>query len=250
MNANDLRYGILVGVDSLFAGTAPGYNDKQISSIINRAQRRVFRDKAKIFDTDEKVKRMLAPLLKRGSYVDMGNASQRIATTTDVTIIDYPHTTSLLTGTFYTLPVEVGFLVEEIVKLSIGGVITQADIVLPITYDYFSKNHKNRYKKPSTNLVWRMDAKLELETVAQVLRPCVELIYPNTHTISDYIISYLKYPVDITVCIGTPANQVSCEITDTSFQDEIIGESIKIITASLNDASYEVVATEKKFDEN
>lgn len=242
MTGNDLRYAILVGVDSLFTSTAPGYNDKQMGVIINRAQRRVFRDKAKLFDTDEKIKRMLAPVVKRGSFIDQGNATQKINATTDVTIIDYPHTTSTITGTFFTLPADTAFLVEEAIKLSIGGVPTQPAIVLPITYDYYLKNYNNRYKKPSVDLVWRMDAKLESS------KPVVELIYPNTHTVYDYLISYLKYPTDITVVTG--GSSTSCEIPDPSFNDEIIGEAIKIITASLNDSSYEITAAEKKFDEN
>jgi hypothetical protein len=120
--------------------------------------------------------------------------------------------------------------------------------VLPITYDYFLKNYKNRYKKPYVSdyesIVWRMDAKLDS------LKPVVELIYPSTYTIRDYLINYLRYPKDIAVNVATPNSQVDCEITDQSFQDEIIGEAIKIITASLNEEGYQVSAAEKKFDEN
>jgi hypothetical protein len=79
--------------------------------------------------------------------------------------------------------------------------------------------------------------------------PCVELIYPDGFTVDNYIVSYLRYPSDIVVNVGTPANQVDCEITDQSFQDQIISESIKIITASLNDEGYQVAVAEKKFDE-
>jgi hypothetical protein len=89
-----------------------------------------------------------------------------------------------------------------------------------------------------------MDAKLDST------KPVVELIYPVTHDINDYRITYLRYPTDITVNVGTPGSQVSCEILDPSFQDEIIGESIKIITASLNEEGYQISAAEKKFDEN
>jgi hypothetical protein len=131
---------------------------------------------------------------------------------------------------------------EEIVKLTLDNVTTQVDVTLPIGYDYFSKNHRNRYKKPSENLVWRMDAKLESS------KPVVELIYPNQYVIGDYIVSYLKYPTDLSVVIGGVSN--SCEIPDKSFNDEIVGEAIKIITASLNEEGYQVVAAEKKFDEN
>ena len=243
MVANDLRYNILLGVDSLFEGTAPGYNDKQMSAIINRAQRRVFRDMARLFDTDEKIKRILAPVVKRGSY---GHSD--IILTTDTDITNYDHSTSTLTGIFYTLPSDVAFLKEEYVILDstvgAGETLTQPAIVLPITYDYFTKNYDSRYKKPCADVVWRMDTELETGNYT------VELIYPITYEINDYRITYLRYPTDITVNVGTPASQVDCEIPDSSFQDEIIGEAIKIITASLNDEGYQVAGIEKKFDEN
>jgi hypothetical protein len=238
MTANELRYNVLVGVDSLFSGTAPGYNDRQISSIINRAQRRVFKDKAPLFDTNEKIKRILAPVVKRGS---LGEGD--IVATTEASIIDYPHTTNNMKGEFFTLPDDLAFIVEEGVKLDLSGTVNDIAIVFPITYDYFLKNYKSRYKKPCADLVWRMDAKLDGG------HPCVELIYPDTYTVDDYIVSYLRYPDDITVNVGTPGSQVDCEILDQSFQDEIISESIKIITASLNDQGYEVAVNEKKFDE-
>jgi hypothetical protein len=248
LDANTLRYNILVGVDSLFEGTGPGYNDKQISSIINRAQREVLRTKVPKFDKDEKTKRMLAPLLKGASLLQSD-----ITITADTTITNYSHSTTLLTGTFYTLPTTantdiLGFIVEETAILRLSGVSTDPVVVLPITYDYYLKNYKNRYKKPYVStyesIVWRMDAKLDTG------KPVVELIYPATHTVYNYIINYLRYPKDIVVNIGTPGSQVSCEIPDQSFQDEIIGEAIKIITSSLNEEGYQVAAAEKKFDEN
>ena len=241
MTANQLRYNVLVGIDSLFMGTSPGYNDTQISSIINRAQRRVFRDYAKLFDTNEKTKRILAPLVHGASLLEAD-----IVATADASIIDYSHSvTSALTGTFYTLPVGVGRLVEEQAYLTIDRVTTGPVLVLPISYDYYLKNYKNRYKKPYVDMIWRMDSKLESGS------PTVELIYPVTHTITDYIISYLKYPADIVVVSTAPyTGMVNCEIPDASFQDEIIGESIKIIKSSLEDGSYETVTIEKKFDEN
>ena len=246
MDGNTIRYNVLLGVDSLFSGTSPGYNDRQISSIINRAQRRVFRDRAKLFDTNEKIKSMLSPLLKRASYVDHSLSAQKINATTDVTIIDFPHTiTGYIVGKFLTLPSESNFIVEETAKITKSAVTTQVNIVLPITYDYINKNYKNRYKKPSVDLIWRLDAKLESS------KRVVELVLPEGYTVNDYIVSYLKYPVDIVVDTKSPfTNLTSCEITDPSFNDEIIGEAIKIITASLNDSSYEIEAAEKKFDEN
>ena len=248
MTANELRYNLLIGVDSLFEGTGPGYNDKQISSIINRAQRRVFKDKVPKFDTDEKTKRILSPLLQGASLVEAD-----IVATTETSITDYPHSTSDLIGVFYTLPTTastdiLGFVVEEYAILTKATIDSDPVIVLPITYDYFLKNFKNKYKKPYVSsyesIIWRLDAKLETG------KPVVELIYPNDYTITDYSINYLRYPKDITVNVGTLGSQVDCEISDQSFQDEIIGEAIKIITASLNEEGYQISTAEKKFDEN
>ena len=245
MTANELRYNILLGVDSLFQGTAPGYNNKQMSSIINRAQRRVFRNKAKIFDSDEKVKRMLGPVTKKATYRQLD-----IVETLDTSITDYPHSTTSLDSTFYTLPEDVAYLVEEFVILerTLDNVKTDPVIVFPITYDYFTKNYKSRYKKPHDKLIWRMDA--QLEDLATVLHPVVELIYPDTHTIYDYYAAYLRNPNDIAVDTVAPINQTDCEITDQAFQDELVVEAIKIITASLNDQGYEVANAEANFDEN
>jgi hypothetical protein len=242
MTANELRYNILVGVDSLFEGTAPGYNDKQLSAVINRAQRRVFKNNAKVFDTNERIKRILSPLLKRG---DVTNGD--IITTTDVAIINYPHSTSSLASTFFTLPIGVGFITEEAVTLAASTVVTGPEVVLPVTYDYFTKNYRNRYKKPVVDplgVIWRMDSSVESTQYV------VELIYPNTHTIDNYIISYLRYPIDMLINVNTPGSQVSCEIQDQSFQDEIISESIKIIVASLTETDYNIAIAEKKLDEN
>lgn len=242
-----MRYQILLGVDSLFEGTAPGYNDRQMSAIINRAQRRVFTDKAPLFDTNEKIKRILSPLTKRQSLLNGG-----IVETTESTITDFPHETDLMTGHFYTLPSDVGFIVEEGVTMDDGTDVSDLVIVLPITYDYFLKNYRNKYKMPQVNnriddVVWRLDAMLE--TIDDVVYPCIELIYPSDFSVDNYFVSYLRYPEDITVNIAVPASQVDCGITDKSFQDEIISESIKIITASLNDEGYQVAVAEKKFDE-
>lgn len=234
MTAAQLRYNILIGVDSLYAGTAPGYNDTQMSAIINRAQRRVFRNYAKNFDTDEKVKRILAPLLKRASVTD-GD----ISATVDTTITDYKHIASTLASTFYTLPSDVAYIKEESAILT-----TDPVIVLPITYDYFNKNYKNRYKKPHTELIWRMDAKLDSGSHV------VEIIYPSTSTLSDYTITYLKFPTNIVVDTVAPIAETPCEIPDQGFQDEIISESVKIIVAALNDEGYQVASLEKNFDEN
>jgi hypothetical protein len=237
MTAAEMKYAILLGIDSIFEGTAPGYNNLQMGTIMNKAQRRVFNEKKKLYDRDETIKRMLAPLNKRASLLE-GD----IVATADTDLTDYIHPN----GTLYTLPSDIAFLTEEYVKIQLTATPTYSDpvLVLPITYDYYVKNYNNRYKKPYANLIWRLDYSVEGTGGPPVTgyNYVVELITDGTDTIGDYIISYLRYPIDMV--IGT----TNCEIKDLNFQDEIVSESIKIITAALNDEGYQVATNEKNSD--
>lgn len=347
MTANDMRYNVLVGIDGLFQGTAPGYTDKQMSAILNKAQRRVFNSKVPFFDKDEKVKKMLSPLIRRAS-----TSNDVIQSVSDTDITNLKHDTTYLKGKFYRLPSDTGYVVEEYAVLEddvdngvsvvahatslyftarevntefigsttitnltgdlagsvvtgptgpavarvdevivtgtsgtalitcngvsriakfdtdlgttvlnfeeekyddyyySGGYGTRTDLVIvyPIDYDYFLKNYNNSYKKPYEKLIWRLDYKHD--TVSTVNYYTSEIIFPKIYVMINYNIAYVKFPTDITVNTGTPADQVSCEISNTSFQDEVVGEAIKIITAALNGEGYQVAAAEKQFDVN
>lgn len=229
MTAAEMKFAVLLGIDSIFENTAPGYNNLQIQTFLNKAQRRVFKEKKKVYDRDETVKRMLSPLNKRGSLLE-GD----ITLTTDVTLIPYVHPN----GTLYSLPDDVGFLTEEYVKLlTAPAVYSDPVLVFPITYDYYSKNYNSRYKKPYEGLIWRMDYSVEDDD-----HYVVELITDGTDIIGDYIISYLRFPVDMVI------GSVDCEILDDNFQDEIVSETIKMIVAALNDEGYQVAMNEKTSD--
>lgn len=234
MTSTELKYHVLLGVDKLFEGAAPGYNDLQISAILNRAQRRVFNKYRELFDKDEKIRKMLAPVTKRASLLE-ADIAPSISTT-------YAHTN----GAYYSLPTDVAQLVEEYVTfIEEAGppeVVSDPVIVFPITYDYYTKNYKNRYKKPYAELVWRMDAGFDPNNEMYY----VELITDGENPIKDYVITYLKHP-DEMVVDSTGANEVDCEIIETQFQEEIIAEAIKIIVAALNDEGYQVAAAERQF---
>jgi len=103
MTALEMQYNILLQIDSLFEGAAPGYNTLQIQSFMNRAQRRVFNEKKMLYDTDEHVKRMLAPLNRRASTSDN---TIRLATSA-LRVYMHPN------GTYYSLPSNAGYITEE-----------------------------------------------------------------------------------------------------------------------------------------
>lgn len=228
MTAAEMKFAVLLGIDSIFENAAPGYNNLQIQTFLNKSQRRVFNAKKKVYDRDETVKRMLSPLNMRASFLE-GD----ITLTADADLTPYVHPN----GTLYSLPNDVGFLTEEYVKL-LTAPDTYSDpvLVLPITYDYYSKNYNSRYKKPYEGLIWRMDYSVESDHYV------VELITDGTDVVGDYLISYLRYPTDMV--IGT----TNCEILDDNFQDEIVSETIKMIVAALNDEGYQVAMNEKNSD--
>lgn len=239
MNANEMKYQVLLETDFIFENTAPGYSDIQISAFLNKAQRRVFNEKKKIYDTDEQVKRILSPLNKRASLL---GGTINVATETTYT---HPN------GTFYALPSDLGKITEEFVQFSLlTNPVTYGNpiLVYPINYDYYTKNYDNKYKKPYEKLVWRLDYNTESSGSPVITKYVVELITDGLNTIGDYRIAYLRFPTDITVNTVTPASQVSCEILDKNFQDEVVSEATKMIKTALNDEGYQVAVNEKTFD--
>lgn len=238
MTSSEMKYAVLLGVDSLFENAAPGYNNLQIENFLNKSQRRVFNTKKKIYDIDETVKRMLSPLNERGSLLE-GD----IVLTIDANLTNYTHPN----GTLYSLPENTGFIVEEYVKfLTAPATYGNPVPVLPITYDYYTKNYDSRYKKPYERMVWRLDYSTELIAHVPPAPPTtnyvVELITDGVNVIGDYVISYLRFPTDIRIGIS------DCEILDSNFQDEVVSEAIKMIVAALNDEGYQVAMNEKNSD--
>jgi hypothetical protein len=85
--------------------------------------------------------------------------------------------------------------------------------VKPVDSVYFNKQSKNPYKKPSTSLIWRMDAG-EFEH---------ELIAHDDVTIANYSYTYIKTPVRIDLHAASP---VSCEIGEI-WHDEIVDRAVE-----------------------
>lgn len=233
MTAQEMRFAVLLKIDSIFANAAPGYNNLQMEYFLNNAQRRVFNEKKKLYDSDETVKRMLSPLNRRAS-LDGGTIA---AGTAAVTGYEHPN------GMYYSLPIDVAYITEEFVRFTSGQTVTDPVLVLPITYDYYVKNYNNRYKRPYAGLVWRLDYKLDSVGSNPTTTPyTVELITDGVNTIEDYQISYIKFPANMTI------GSANCEVIDQNFHDEIVSEAVKMITASLNDEGYQVAMNETTFD--
>ena len=225
-----MSYLLQLKFDSFFEDSAPGYDDKQISVILSDAQLRIVLKLIPFFESDEKVRRQLEQLIKSGS-VSNGDI-----------IVSSDQTAKHPNGVIYDLPTSFYHAVEEAVILT--GASAEST-VKPVTHDFYQANKVNPYKKPNSNVVWRMDIS-RLTDASGTATPAsakrTELITDGT-AISDYRLRYLRELPDIIVDGSTPANQRHC-ILDQSLHDAIVDEAVKIMKASVIPEEYQIAQNE------
>lgn len=247
MTANELKFSLLLYYDKMFEYGAPAYDDRQISVILNKAQRRVFnryympnRNKFNEgFESSEKRRGDLEQFIR--------DITLTSADSSDVQIGAHPN------GKFYDLPDDFLYALEESVITSDS---TPNEItVLPIKHDYYRANINNPYKKPYENLVWRMDFSRTDhgedggDDYTGRTSKRVELILKTGSTLSSYRVRYLIQPPDILCDEITPSNQIHC-ILDESLHDEIVDEAAKIAVAATKPEMYQIFDAEQKNNES
>lgn len=233
--------------DSLFEFAAPAYSDEQISWLLTEAQHRVFIDHYDLrnnktkrgFESTEKRRRDLEQLIKGG---DVSGSFLNISVSSSQNGV-HPN------GVFYDLPSDFLFSIEESVLLS-GS--SEEVLVKPVKHDEYQLNIKNPYKKPYSDLVWRMDFSREdhalsggddYATIDRTPKR-TELITDGT-SITDYRIRYLSTPPDIVCDESVPANQRHCILEDTLHR-LIVDEATSIAEAAIRDPNkYQISKLEK-----
>lgn len=225
MTANDMSYLLKLKFDSEFEYAAPPYDDKQVSKILTSAQKRIVEDLIPLFETNEQVRRKLEQLIKSAS---IGNG----ITLADSATEKHPN------GTVYTLPTDFYIAVEEAATLT--GQSTES-MVKPVTHDFYTANVKNPYKKPSVDIVWRMDISRVTDasgTATPASAKRTELITNGT-AITGYRMRYLRIIPDIVVDETTAANQRHC-VLDESLHEAIVDEAVKIMKAAVTPETYQI----------
>jgi len=146
-------------------------------------------------------------------------------------------------GTFLDLPSNFLYAIEESVITSATS--NEEVFVLPVRHDQYRANIRHPYKKPYTNLVWRMDFSKETKPIGTDSTGSskrTELITDGS-TISEYRVRYLQSPPDIVVDEVTPANQVHC-ILDETIHREIVDEAVVIARAAVDQEKYQLSVNE------
>jgi hypothetical protein len=142
---------------------------------------------------------------------------------------------SHLNSLSFRLPSNFMFSVEEAVMLYKNNSTTikhsKETKVVPVTYDEYSANISNPYKKPYIDLVWRMDTSGR-SMLNNNMR--TELILPKNNILDYYRLVYIAKPPAI-VC-GSP--QVNCILND-SVHGDIIDEAVVMASAALKQQDYQ-----------
>lgn len=195
----------------------------QIEAFLNEAQRRLVEAYYSKFESDEKSRKVLSILVNN---VDLTRTSVS-ATTTGL----------LPNGEYWELPTDCMYSLKEEATLNVNaceeitavtGDYTRV-YIKPINMDYYSKNIKNPFKKPYTDMVWRIDSSLGSTPQLHML------ITGGTYRTQTYHLSYLSYPTVMSI-----ASQTDCILPEMVHQD-IVDEAIKI--------AMEVIKTNKLYKE-
>ena len=232
---------------------APGYKDRELSNMFNIVQLELVKQfytpqgnkYGKGFENTEKRRKDLSNLI-RNVYLTSANYS--------ISQID-----NHKNGTMFDLPVDMLWTIQEECYMNVNNInciaftpqydprsqpilpnIAWSDLkiikVKPITHDEYNLNVENPFRRPYSELIWRLDY-YSTQTAIPQLRH--ELIDDSGYTILRYRIRYLKKPIDIIVDTQTPLNMVNCELIST-MHDEIIIRTVEMATGITVPEEYKI----------
>lgn len=216
MTSAELKAYFLLEYDSATSLSSPGWEDSEISSFLTMGQKRKFEQYYALFETDEKARKVLNYLVVSD---DIDRATGVYATQTG----SYPN------GEFWQLPSDLAYSLKEEVTININACEEVSLIpgdwlrvyTKPINLDYYSKNINNPFKKPYQGMVWRVDASNLQGSKLHML------ITGGTYKVQTYHLTYLSYPVDISIDDGITAT------LDPVVHQDIVDEAVKIAIQSI-----------------
>jgi len=240
MTANQMRYELLLLLDNLIEWGAPAYDDRQISTLLTKAQQDVFRNKygrnvKKAFESSEDRRRELEQLIKSAEYDSTDIPGSTITVSASQTGV-HP------SGVFFDLPSDFQYAIEEsvVINATTGNEIT----VQPITHDQYIANVYNPYQNPYDWVAWRMDISKETPTGEKRTE-----IITDGSTILNYRVRYLRTLPSIVADSVNTGNQVDC-ILDDSIHSEIVDKAYSMAVASIKPDEIQIAVSQQKDREN
>lgn len=242
-----MKYQFLLLYDRVASQNAPGYNNLEISTFLTLAQDELVKsrysgfNKYKTgFEATEKRRKDLGGLIK---YVSLSPSSDQTET--------YPY------GVMFDLPStptnKCMFPIQEMGTIySTDPCIGNANSIpiKPVTHDQYNANINNPFKKPYSDLIWRIDS--GISSITGGLKH--QLIGDSTYQIVSYQLRYIKQPLPIV--IPTPnstktiegfsaATQLDCEL-DSEVHNEVISMAVSKATGiTQQQIQYQIINNEQ-----
>lgn len=238
MTASEMKSEFLIGYDKITSFAAPGYTDSEISKFLNDAQERFIKTR---YSDANKYRVGYEETEKRSK--DLSELKRFFSSTTFVTG-NHPN------SYFVELPDNILWATKEEAQLNItdchGNTSTVRVGVKPVSDDYYNANINNPLKKPYEGLVWRMDFSRSdsSSTVSSSNKKRHELIYDANNPVSEYYLTYIKYPQSIDVS----STNSYCEL-DPSVHKEVVELAVSIALETSSEPRYNSQKQEENFIE-
>ena len=239
MTAAEMKLNFLILYDKVTNFAAPGYEDFEIATFLNKAQlqytKRTYNYKGNKyqegFEETEKRRKDLAELVRNAELTSSAISSDQTGVSPN--------------GTFYDLPLDLLYALREEATISSSDHCVDGNriSVKPVTHDEYNINIKNPFKKPDPTTVWRLDFSREIPQIGEPMRH--ELITGDSYTISTYHMRYLKVPRDIVIDDTSPVN---CELQG-SIHPEILDIAVRIAAGITDPQTYQIKVNEEKVAE-
>jgi sRNA-binding carbon storage regulator CsrA len=178
MNLAEFNIEFDIGYNNSFSFKAPPINIFEKSVYLTQAQEDIVLEKAKVYETDERVREQLRNIVRSKiiAYDAILNSN----------LVSLKFNTY---SKFFEVPTDTWFLYSEYINDEIK--------VIPITHDEYNINKNNPFKQPNEVKAWRLDVynSISSENVR-------EIIYPTA--ITTYTIRYMVKPTPIILESLTP----------------------------------------------
>lgn len=249
MTATQMMYEFLVGYDIIANFEAPGYEPKEISTFLTKAQEEI------VFDL----------LGKKDAYTEeFKKVINKLKTIVEISNTSFSTPSGLYpNATLVELPAAVMLVHNDRVNMTATAnhfypshAFTDV-AVLPIDDDYYHANKKNPFKKPNDELVWRLDQG------TSILKHHIYVL-PAECTLIKVILHYYRKPEPIIIVNSAyvagdgaidglswsnyTAQSKDCEL-DSFIHRKIVDKAVQLAYAATKDQTgFEISATKEQLE--
>lgn len=244
-----MMYEFLVGYDIIANFEAPGYEPKEVSTFLTKAQEEI----------------VFSMLGRKDSYTEeFKKTINKLKTIVEISNTSFSNPSGMYpNGTLVELPAAVMLVYNDRVNMTATAnhfypLHVFTDIaVLPIDDDYYHANKKNPFKKPNDELVWRLDQG------TATLKHHIYIL-PEYCTLVKVILHYYRKPEPIIIASSAyvagdgaidgkswsnyTVNGLDCEL-DPFIHRKIVDKAIQLAYIATKDqAGFEISTTKEQLE--